>query len=169
MLPRHPKIRPALPLPACRALLALALLPACDVQNLQDAFAEEAARAPTGITPTDARGASTGPADADDWRTAPAYAGRVRVSPAYPNPAPLGDFVNLPVTILDFEGVGGGLTVQAYDAGRRLRTLAVSRENGPGAFVLAFGASMLGRTGLHRLYLFDGRGQLVSYGDIEVR
>ncbi|HYE58768.1 MAG TPA: hypothetical protein VD948_09690, partial [Rhodothermales bacterium] len=139
------------------------------VHNLQDAFAEDAARAPSGITPTDARGTPSGTTDTDDWRTAPVYAGRVTVSPAYPNPVSSGDFVSLPVSILDFDGVFGGLTLQTYDANRRLRTLAVSRENGPGAFVLSFSAALLGRTGLHRLYLFDGRGQLVSYGDLEVR
>ena len=149
---------------ACTALLA-----ACDVQDLQDTFAQAAAKAPSGITPTDARGVATGTADPDDWRTAPVYAGRVSITPAYPNPAPSTDFVNLPVSILDFDGVFGGLTVQSYDANRRLRTLTVSRDNGPGTFVLSFGAALLGGVGLHRLYVFDGRGQLVSYGDVEVR
>lgn len=162
---RRPNIRRRV-LPALAFALGLA---ACDVQDLQNTFAEQAARAPSGISPTDARGASTGTADADDWRTAPVYAGRVSVTPAYPNPVSSTDFVNLPVSILDFEGVFGGLSVQAYDVNRRLRTLAVSRDNGPGTFVLSFGAALLGRTGLHRLYLFDGRGQLISYGDVEVR
>jgi hypothetical protein len=163
---RSPKIRP---LALLLVLAGASFLGGCDVQNLQDAFAEDAARAPSGISPTDARGAATGTADADDWRTAPVYAGRISVTPAYPNPVAAEAFVSLPVSILDFEGVFGGLTLQAYDASRRLRTLAVSRDNGPGAFVLSFSAALLGRTGLHRLYLFDGRGQLVSYGDLEVR
>ncbi len=168
MLHRPALQRRARPAGFALALLAL-LLPACDVQDLQETFAQQASAAPTGITPTDDRGGATGTADADDWRTAPVYAGRISVTAAYPNPAASTGFVNLPVSILDFDGVFGGLSVQTYDTNRRLKTLAVSRDNGPGTFVLSFATALLGTTGLHRVYLFDGRGQLVSYGDVEVR
>ncbi len=171
--PALPSVRPALARPlATAALAALVAVGAtigagCDGQRLQESFAAAARRSPSGITRTNAQGA-VAETDADDWRTAPVYAGRVRVDPAFPNPAAQGRFVSVSVGVLDFEGTQGGLSLHAYDPGGRLRVLTTQRVDGPGTYVLSFGASQLGRVGLTRVFVLDGRGEIISYGDVEV-
>lgn len=153
-----------------RTSLLLAFLPslaACDGQRLQESFAEEARRTPSGITRTSAQGA-VAERDDDDWRTSPVYAGRVRVSPAFPNPVTQVSFVSVPVTVLDFSGVQGGLSLHAYDTGGRLRMLASQLATAPGTYVLSFAGASLGRIGLTRVFVLDGRGEILSYGDIEL-
>ncbi len=150
------------------ALLCLpAVLTACDGQRLQESFAADARRSPSGLTRTSAQGAVS-ETDADDWRTAPLYGGRVRVSPAFPNPVTQVSFVSVPVAVLDFEGVQGGLSLHAYDTGGRLRVLTTQSVTGPGTYVLSFSAAQLGRIGLTRVFVLDGRGEILSYGDIEL-
>lgn len=156
------KIRRLLPL----ALLCTALLTGvgCDAQKLQDDFAEAANRAPSGYTSTDRTGAVQNE-DADDWRTAPLYAGKVRVSPAYPNPT-AGETVVVAVSILEFGGLPGGLTLQAYGAGGRLVVLDVLRDTQPGTYLLSFSPAAIGRADLVRVFLLDGSREFVSYGDV---
>ncbi len=145
----------------------LGLLAGCDGQQLQESFAADARRTASGITRTSAQGV-VAETDADDWRTAPVYAGRIRVDPAFPNPAAQGRFVSVPVGVLDFDGVQGALSLHAYDPGGRLRMLVSQSVSGPGTYVLSFGASQLGRVGLTRVFVLDGRGEILSYGDVEV-
>ena len=167
--PALPSVRPAFARPLFVAALAalVAVGAGCDGQRLQESFAAAARRSPSGITRTNAQGAAS-ETDADDWRTAPVYAGRVRIDPAFPNPAAQGRFVSVSVGVLDFDGTQGGLSLHAYDPGGRLRVLTTQRVDGPGTYVLSFGASQLGRVGLTRVFVLDGRGEIISYGDVEV-
>lgn len=153
---------------SCVPLLVLALIAgACDTQGRQDEFAEGASRPPSGFVRTDADGKILSD-DPDDWRTAPLFVGKVRIDPAYPNPSS-GGFVTISFAVLDFNAVRGGLFLRAFDDNRRFIRLDEAPEaTQPGSYVFSFSPALLGRTGLHRLYVFDGFNEIVSYGDLSL-
>lgn len=143
------------------------LFTGCDTQERQSEFAEAASLPASGYARTDADGIVQDD-DLDDWRTAPVYGGKVRFDPAYPNPA-AGGFVTLPVTILEFNAVQGGLVLRARDADGRLRTMDdLLQTTDPGVYVFTFAPTILARTGLIRVYVFDRLGEIVSYGDVQL-
>ena len=148
------------------AAVALALLAGgCDAHQKQEDFADQASRAPAGYVST-VDGIEVTSDDPDDWRTAPLFLGKVRIDPAYPNPAST-DVVTIPFSILDFDAVRGGLVLRAFDANRRfIRLDEEPQATQPGAYIFSFPAPLLGTKGLHRLYIFDAFGEIVSYGDL---
>lgn len=140
----------------------------CDSQQQQDDFVADAGKTPAGFVKTDNTGRII-EEDKDDWRVAPVYGGKVRFDPAYPNPVSI-DFVTVPVTILEFNSIQGGLALRARDASGHLRTLDDILDAGdPGAYVFRFSPALLNRTGLVRIFIFDRLGELVSYGDLMVQ
>lgn len=140
----------------------------CDSQQQQDDFVADAGKTPAGYVKTDNTGRII-EEDTDDWRVAPVYGGKVRFDPAYPNPVSI-DFVTIPVTILEFNSIQGGLALRARDASGTLRTLDDILDAGdPGAYVFRFSPALLNRTGLVRIFIFDRLGELVSYGDLLVQ
>jgi len=143
------------------------LLAACDTQGQQNDFVDDAGLPPSGYTATSALGEIISE-DRDDWRTAPIYAGKIRVDPAYPNPS-TGQFVTVPVSILEFGGIQGGVVLRAEDNQGTLRLLdEILDANQPGAYIMRFSPTVIGRTGLLRLFVFDRLGELISYGDLRV-
>ncbi len=80
----------------------------CDSQEQQDEFVQDAGATPEGFARTDQTGLILDD-DQNDWRVAPVYGGKVRFDPAYPNPV-AASFVTIPVTILEFNSIQGGLT-----------------------------------------------------------
>jgi len=145
---------------------ALVLL-GCDTAKKQDDFIDEASLPPSGYASTTTEGIIISD-DKDDWRTAPIYAGKIRIDPIYPNPS-AGQFVNLPVTVLEFSAVQGGLVLRADDGNGNLRLLdEILNAVQPGAYTFRFSPAIIGRTGLIRLLLFDRLGELVSYGDLQI-
>jgi hypothetical protein len=160
--PVIPGIRPVLV-----GLYLLVLLPACDSQKETERFEDEASLAPAGFTRTDEYGDVLS-GDEDDWRMAPRFFGKVRVDPAYPNPVGTG-IVTVPVSVLEFDGVGGGLVLRARNSSGRLMILDDIPDAGsPGAYVFQFSSVLLARTGLVRLFVMDLRGELISYGDLMI-
>lgn len=158
---------------ALAALLAVLLpLAACDSAEQQEAFYDEANRTPAGIARTDEDGRIVED-DPDDWRTAPAYGGIVRFEPAYPNPAASGALVALPVSILQFGAVQGGLYLRTYvqtSQGPSLRLLdRIPDASDPGGYDFRFTPAAFGLQGLQRVYVFDGAGELVTYGDVRIQ
>lgn len=140
----------------------------CDLQEQQDEFAEQASAPANGIASTDNTGQILSD-DEDDWRTAPLFAGKVRVDPAYPNPVS-GDFVTIPVTVLDYSAIRGVIQLRAFNGSGRFIVLdEIANASSPGAYILNFSSGLLGLTGLHRLYLFDGASEIISYGDLLVQ
>lgn len=140
----------------------------CDNQSQQDDFAEEASQAPSGFSETD-EGGRVISVDENDWRTAPVYRGIVRVEPAYPNPVSQG-FVSIPVVVSYGNSVRGGLVLRAYSSSGQLTTLAgIPEASDPGTYAFTFSPSILGRTGLVRLFIFDEGSEIVSYGDLMIR
>lgn len=140
----------------------------CDSQEAQDDFVQDAGATPEGFARTDETGRILDD-DENDWRIAPIYGGKVRFDPAYPNPV-AGNFVTIPVTILEFNSIQGGLTLRARDASGNLRTLDdILDTSDPGAYIFRFSPALLNRTGLVRIFIFDRLGELVSYGDLMIQ
>ena len=162
-----------MPVPNVRFLnsaIFLALLlavGACDTTGQQDEFAKDAGRAPSGIAQTDAGGTIVSD-DKDDWRTAPVFAGKISLRPAYPNPTPVDGFVTLPVTVTAFREIVGPLSIKVVRQGLLYTLDAIDSPGEPGAYIFQFSAALIGARGLHRLYVFDGTGEIVSYGDVEI-
>ena len=148
-------------------LAILLVLPACDTQQAIREFEDDAAMAAEGITETDRDGVIISE-DEDDWRTSPAFFGKIRVDPAYPNPVPSG-VVTVPVTVLEFNAVQGGLVLRARDAQGRLSLVdEIQDATSPGGYVFQFAPSILARQGLVRVFVLDRVGNLVSYGDLDL-
>lgn len=148
-------------------LLITATLAGCDSQEQQNNFVDDAGLAPSGFARTDDTGRILDD-DMDDWRTAPVFAGKVRFDPAYPNPVG-GEFVTIPVTVLEFNAVQGGLVVRARDGAGDLRLLdEIPTTSDPGAYVFRFSPVILARDGLVRVFIFDTLGELVTYGDLQL-
>lgn len=162
-LPRAPNA------PLFVAVVIVALTAGCDTHRLQDSFADEAARAPEGYTETTVEGEVLVD-DPDDWRTSPVYRGRITVDPAFPNPVST-TFLTVSLTVIDFQAItGGGFTLRAYDSsGRNLIALAQPIIiSGPGGYAFSFSPGQLQTKGLHRVFIFDLGGEIVSYGDVLV-
>lgn len=146
--------------------LLVAVLAGCDTQKAINQFEDEAALTPSGYTETDRDGVVVNQDD-DDWRTSPAFFGKVRVDAAYPNPIPSG-VVTVPVSVLEFNAVQGGLVLRARDASGRLVLVdEIADASDPGGYIFQFSPAVLARTGLIRLFVLDRIGNLVSYGDIQ--
>ena len=140
----------------------------CDSAEQQGAYEEQAFAVPSGITQTDRYGEIISE-DQDDWRTAPAYRSRVLIDPAFPNPSSAGIQVAIPVRVVEFRAVQGGLELVSFDDNRIARRLADVRDaRNPGAYVFKFNPASLGVMGLVRVYIVDNLGALVSYGDIQI-
>ena len=143
-------------------------LSSCDSQQQQDEFEQSAGDIANDFAKTDSQGSILDD-DKDDWRTAPIYGGKVRFDPAYPNPATI-DFVTIPVTVLEFNAIQGGLRIRARDGNGNFRTLDdILDATDPGAYIFRFSPALLARTGLVRLFIFDQLGELVSYGDLMIQ
>ncbi len=148
-------------------ILLVFLAAGCDTTSQQDDFAEDASSPPSGYSRTDESGVEV-EADNDDWRTSPVYAGKVSVRPAYPNPVSAGEFVTVPVTITAFGTVYAPLQLETLRDGRLITLDQIDQAADPGAYVFTFSAAQFGVRGLHRVFIFDGVGEIVSYGDIMV-
>ena len=149
-------------------VLLFLVLSSCDSAQKQDDFVESASAPASGFVRTDNQGAILDD-DKDDWRTSPIYGGKVRFDPPYPNPATI-DFVTIPVTVLEFNSVQGGLSLRGRDASGTLRTLDdIIDATDTGAYIFRFSPALLAKSGLVRLFVFDRLGELVSYGDLMIQ
>ena len=147
------------------------LLSSCDAQAAQDDFVTEAGLAPMGITKIldSDFGGEVCSEDADDWRTSPVYNGVVVVDRgATPNPAS-STLVTIELRVLQLDRVRGSLTLRSFGNGNTFMFLdTILDASAPGIYVLQFNSALLQENGLHRVFIFDGVGELVSYGDIEL-
>ncbi len=153
--------------PQSRIVAVCLLLAACDSSDSQEDFVKAATSTPSGFTSTDVSGQVISE-DTDDWRTSPFFVGKVLVNPAYPNPVQGGATVTVPVQILQFNDVSGGLSLRA-EVGEQLRLLDdLIDTSSPGAYIMQFSAAQIGESGLHRLFILDDFGEIVSYGDLQI-
>jgi len=157
------------------SLLFVLLISGCSGQEDQREFEKQAYQSPQGYTETDQSGRPVeGMEDPDDWRTAPFFQGLIIVEPAWPNPALTTDEIRLEVTVTTTDAQINQLSARALMDNGSIRFLD-GIESSPlsfGRHVLSFPARSLSRfedaRGLHRVLLFDGTGNIVSYGDILV-
>lgn len=150
------------------ALLCLAVLASCDTADLQEDFLEEARQQPADITVTSPGGAVL-EVDDDDWRTAPLFVGKVIVEPAFPNPVTSG-LVTIPFRVFQFDDVRGGIFIRAFNGSGDLITLGESLDtSSPGVYTITINPAVLNTVGLHRIFVQDFLGEIVSYGDIQIQ
>lgn len=157
-------------------LVPLLLSTGCSKSDDQRRFEDQAQAEPQGITETSGSGESTGQPDPDDWRIAPMYSGLIHIEvPAYPNPVNFNSNLRIDIDIrgpevlsrlevYSFEYPGqlhGPLSV--LDNPTYLQTVSINAE----AIANSSGGS--GASGLYRLLLYDGRENLISYGDVRVQ
>ena len=147
----------------------------CDNQAAQEEFIDEASALPSGITKildSDFVNADDGVCseDPDDWRISPVYAGVVFVDrPAFPNPITGASQGTIVIRVLQPNRVQGGFILSALGNGSVPIELAripdASLDN---FYDIRFSPSLLAENGLHRLFLFDSLGELITYGDLEL-
>ena len=156
--------------------LMAALFSCSSSDDAQQEFEQEAFRTPEGITRTDASG-EISETDPEDWRVSPLYAGFVEIDqPAYPNPTN-GENVRIELLVTGLGSVNG-LEAVTLDDRNIFRTLFFDeRQPLPVGFTLLTFDPVLfdpgsntisGARGLHRVFIFDRRENLISYGDVLV-
>lgn len=160
-------------------VLTVSVLIACSKSDAQRDFERDAQSVPQNITEMDIDGqpADNGRTDPDDWRISPMYAGLVEIdTPAFPNPVNIGT----PLRILfDNKGIDtiNGLEVYVFqndysDLRGPFFTLGQS-EIYQGLITIQldpaqFAFQGVGNTNIYRILIYDGREDLISYGDVEV-
>lgn len=164
-------------------LLNLLLFAGCSKSDDQREFENQALVMPQGITETDSQGNITGQTDPDDWRIGPMYRGLIALNseltyPPHPNPVPYNDNINIQIyfrgerpveaiEILKFRSPSDS----QYPQLRRLdenqlnssfENITIEGKN------IAEGPSEDART-TYRLLIYDGKQNLISYGDVRVQ
>lgn len=148
---------------------------ACTRNSAQDKFESDARKAPSGITRTDASGRILSN-DPDDWRIGPMFQGFVDISvPAYPNPSQ-NQRITIDLIISGLESVSGIEVYTRTALGEPLFLYEIPDRPVPiGVSQIFFDPISLSpfRTyddaiGIHRIYIYDRNGNLISYGDLEI-
>ena len=159
-------------------LFSLFLLSTCDsYDDAQSEFEQQAFQSPSNFTRTNANGQVISE-DPDDWRISPMFQSLVRiVTPAYPNPTQNDQvFIELDIGIDDVRGLEV-LTIQQSFGQSVFRELYADRRNPlpPGLLTITIDPvnfspnnSYEDAIGLHRVFIFDTRRNLISYGDVMV-
>lgn len=156
--------------------LLTALLSCSSSDDAQREFEQDAFSTIEAITRTNSSGEII-ETDPDDWRVSPLYSGFVEIErPAYPNPTN-GETVFIELLITGLGSVNG-LEVVTLDDRNIFRTLYFDeRQPLPVGFTLisfdpvlfAPGSNTIsGARGLHRVFIYDRRENLVTYGDVLV-
>lgn len=156
----------------------LLLAGGCSKSDDQKDFEEHAYTAPSGFTEYGAD-PRQGPVseDPDDWRISPLYQGLIGVAtPAYPNPVVVNSTVQIDIDFKVTDAVQAmevyvfkatspdWVPIRLYDQSELpvgVKTITLN----PAEF---YGGGSQEALGLHRLLFFDGRENLITYGDIMV-
>lgn len=151
------------------------MLISCDDSDDQRKFEQEAMAEPSGFTETDATGEVI-QEDPDDWRIGPMFGTTVDVQdPAFPNPSE-GDDITINIYILSNNAVDGLLVYYRNENGyfRQLYRDPTSPLM-PGIKQIRFDpidlsptSTLDGARGLHRIFVFDGNENLITYGDVKI-
>ncbi len=177
-------MRPTLCTYICLVVLAALALAGCAKSDKQREFENEAFSTPQGITEMTANGrlVDGGNVDSDDWRIGPQFQGLIRfASPAvgaYPNPVNLNGDLTIEVDIIGFESIMGLEILVFSDPGMLSPPIYVENQTNlsPGVKVITLDPGLFsqvgqgsGASGIYRLLIYDGRQNLISYGDVEVQ
>lgn len=160
-----------------------ASLGACSKSDDQRKFEQEARSDPNGYTETDSQGEVLSE-DPDDWRISPMYRGLITIGegisdsqPPYPNPLPLNQDLTLNLYINDIETLSrfeiytfrppSGLSGPIYREDD-ISSPTLLSPNLSGEFI-ANSSSGSQASGLYRILIYDGRRNIISYGDIRIK
>lgn len=163
--------------------ITLFLTSGCSRSHDQIEFEQQAYRIPSNFTETtpDGRVVQT---DENDWQIGPMFQGFVEVEvPPFPNPTH-GEHVRIELLITEVGTVNGLHAVGYYDMfdDRTQRTL-YRHHKSPldfGLLVFTINPAYFGyrnnynsarqvNNGLHRLFIYDNRFNLITYGDIQLK
>lgn len=158
-------------------VLFLVILAGCKPSEDQILFEQEAFRPPSNITTTNERGIVQSE-DPDDWRIAPMFYRLVRVNPIFPNPTS-GNDLRLQIYIERTEAVFGMEIVRIDPRNYPHRFISLYRNNQapmqPGMININIPFQVMfpqhpgyDERGIHRILIYDGRNNLISYGDVRL-
>ncbi len=159
------------------------LIAGCSKSNDQRDFENQAISAqPEGITRTNANGDVLDP-DEDDWRISPFYAGLIRIEvPAYPNPVAYNSS-NLRIDLFLTPNIEKANEIEVYafklpgqnniygplDVIQDLSSLSSLVTINLTGELVANSSGGSQASGIYRILIYDGRSNLISYGDVEVQ
>tara|TARA_R100000908_G_scaffold65419_1_gene56060 strand:- start:34745 stop:35245 length:501 start_codon:yes stop_codon:yes gene_type:complete len=155
-------------------LLMLLAISSCTRNDAQRDYEREAYTQASGFTETNNQGQVQSP-DEDDWRTSPLFQGLIDVVPVYPNPTSTSQAVQFEVDVTGVQSVSGIEVMTRFpdNTFRSLYQQFETLEPGLTTFQInplefaQFG-NPEGARGLNRVFIFDGRGQMITYGDVMV-
>ncbi len=158
-------------------LFILLFLSGCGQDDEQRKFEQQAFQSPSGITKTE--NGVPDSEDPDDWRTSPFFSGLIEITPPYPNPVLVSDQLTIEVNVSGIDAVSGLTVAVLIPDGDRsnIRVLRTVNENPlpPGLTTINLNPVQFGRfnnpesaRGLHRIFFYDNRENIISYGDIRV-
>lgn len=157
-------------------LLVSGSLLSCSRNDDQVKFEKEAYSSPSGYTETTSQAAIVSE-DPDDWRISPLFQGLVQFNgPPFPNPAPTNQLINFEIHAVSGQPINGLYVVTRNDDGtlkspplyERFETINSLTTFTINPIEFGFQGSPEGARGLHRVFIFDGNQQMISYGDIMV-
>jgi|AntRauTorckE6833_2_1112554.scaffolds.fasta_scaffold30200_2 hypothetical protein len=155
-------------------LFFLFLIIACTRNDAQRDFEKEAYSFPNNFTQTTAQG-EVESTDEDDWRISPLFQGLIEINPPFPNPTTTNQAIQFEVEVTGIQSVSG-IEVLVRFEDNSFRSVYQDFETlSPGLTTFQvnpiefaqFG-NPEGARGLSRLFIFDGRSQMISYGDVLV-
>lgn len=160
------------------ALLVFAVTLSCTRNDAQQDFERDAYKTPQNFTETNHTGKIIS-TDEDDWRISPLYQGLVHVNPPFPNPVSSSDNLQFEIEITGVQSVSGLEVITRYDNANPtsgFKTLYFETQTlMPGLTTFTINPLELGRNdviesarGLHRIFIYDGNGNMISYGDVMV-
>lgn len=157
-------------------LILSMLLVGCNSANDdQRRFELNSFEEPTGFTRTDFSGRISS-MDENDWRIAPLFGGLINVfNPAFPNPVGNQSF-RIDLDVISIDAVNGLIIYTRDETGFNRTIYTHPSAPLPTGIVSVFiPARILDNTGiftnargLHRIWLYDRSGRLITYGDIQV-
>lgn len=156
-------------------LFSMFLLAGCVKNDAQREFEQEAYSTPSNFTETDPNSGEVLDNDPDDWRTSPIFQGLINVIPPYPNPAKTDQLIQFHMDVTGVQSVNGLEVLVRFDDGtfRSLYDNFETLHTGYNDFRInpiefaRFGSVEEAR-GLHRVFIYNGNQQLISYGDIMI-
>ncbi|MEX0720263.1 MAG: hypothetical protein WD059_06315 [Balneolaceae bacterium] len=159
-------------------LIFVAVNQNCTRNDEQREFEQEAYRPPNDFTETSPQG-EVNSVDEDDWRISPLFQGLFEVRAPFPNPSNTTSAIQFEIEVTGVQSINGIEVIvffDDYDPREGSNVLYFDTESLPqGLTTFQINPLELGEIsvpesvrGLHRIYIYDGRGQLISYGDIMI-
>ncbi|TYP94844.1 hypothetical protein LX73_0133 [Fodinibius salinus] len=160
-------------------VFSVLLLMGCSKSNDQRDFENRALTTPDKITKTDSNGEIVGQTDPDDWRVGPMYNRLISISselsdPPHPNPLPYNSTLNLQIEFNVSDPVNV-IVIRKFRLPTDtqfplLRQLDQSELIDFNSIALE-GSNIAENTtkeGLYRILIYDGKQNLISYGDVRI-